>query len=283
MSDLLHQPLLVAILLPLFGLGLYGFVSLFILRKEVDEQKVNWSPLEAVGITIAVYFVSQIVGGLLLGGYLGLMHQNTDAIQETLSTSNSAQFVFVLLVEAITAATILWFVKRRKTPLRTIGLVRPKPHDILSTIGGFAAYFVIYVAIITVVSMLVPGLNLNQKQDLGFSTDTAKNGLVLVFISLVVLPPLVEELLCRGFLYSGLRTKLSFVPAAVITSVLFASAHLQAGSGNALLWVAALDTFTLSLVLVYLREKTGSLWPGIGLHMLKNFVAFMALFVFHSS
>jgi membrane protease YdiL (CAAX protease family) len=34
------------------------------------------------------------------------------------------------------------------------------------------------------------------------------------------------------------------------------------------------------MVLAYLREKTGSLWPPIGLHALKNFVAFMALFVF---
>jgi membrane protease YdiL (CAAX protease family) len=43
--------------------------------------------------------------------------------------------------------------------------------------------------------------------------------------------------------------------------------------------VAALDTFTLSLVLCYLRQKTDSLWPGIMLHALKNGLAFMSLFL----
>jgi len=96
-----------------------------------------------------------------------------------------------------------------------------------------------------------------------------------------VLPPLVEETVFRGFVFAGLRNKLKFVWAALATSALFASAHLQIGNGQPLLWVAALDTFTLSLVLCYLREKTDSLWPGILLHALKNGIAFLSLFVLH--
>ena len=37
-----------------------------------------------------------------------------------------------------------------------------------------------------------------------------------------------------------------------------------------------------NLVLIYLREKTGSLWASITLHACKNGVAFAALFVFHA-
>jgi membrane protease YdiL (CAAX protease family) len=59
---------------------------------------------------------------------------------------------------------------------------------------------------------------------------------------------------------------------------LFGVAHLQFGSGAPLLWVAALDTFTLSIVLCYLREKTGSVWAGVFLHAIKNAIAFVALF-----
>ena len=101
---------------------------------------------------------------------------------------------------------------------------------------------------------------------------------MLVFISLVLLPPVVEEIVARGFLYTGLRSKLPKIVAALITSALFAAAHLQWGSGAPLLWVAALDTFTLSLVLVYLREKTGGLAASMGVHMLKNGLAFVVLF-----
>jgi membrane protease YdiL (CAAX protease family) len=86
----------------------------------------------------------------------------------------------------------------------------------------------------------------------------------------------------RGFLFTSLLK-----PAAVHLRrdlspvVLFAAAHLQIGSGAPLLWTAAIDTFILSLVLCYLRYKTGSLWPGIFLHMLKNLLAFLVIFVFH--
>jgi len=56
---------------------------------------------------------------------------------------------------------------------------------------------------------------------------------------------------------------------------------LPEGGAAGPLYIAALDTFILSLVLIYLREKTGSLWASITLHAVKNGVAFMALFVLH--
>lgn len=94
-----------------------------------------------------------------------------------------------------------------------------------------------------------------------------------------MLPPLVEELLMRGFLYKGLKNGLRRAWAVLITSALFAIAHLQFGSGSALLWAAAIDTFVLSLVLIYLVEKSRSLWPAIGVHAMKNGFAFLFLFV----
>ena len=66
--------------------------------------------------------------------------------------------------------------------------------------------------------------------------------------------------------------------SALATSALFATPHLfESGSGG-LLWIAGLDTFVLSLVLCYLRERTGRLWAGVGVHMLKNSIAFVSLY-----
>ena len=144
-------------------------------------------------------------------------------------------------------------------------------------LGGFAAYFVLYIVGLVIAKALVPSLNLEQEQEIGFSTNTQGAALLPVFISLVILPPITEEIVARGFLFGGLRTKLPFAVAATITSVLFAAAHLGEAS-EGLLWIAAVDTFILSLVLCYLREKTGSLWPSIGVHALKNGLAFIVLF-----
>ena len=136
---------------------------------------------------------------------------------------------------------------------------------------------------LTIATHLFPSLNVHQKQQLGFQDASGGLKLALTFVSLCVLPPLVEETVFRGFMFTTLRGKLKFVWAALITSLIFASAHLEFGSGQPLLWVAALDTFTLSMVLCYLRQKTDSLWPGILLHSLKNCIAFVTLFVLHAS
>jgi membrane protease YdiL (CAAX protease family) len=64
----------------------------------------------------------------------------------------------------------------------------------------------------------------------------------------------------------------------VVTSLLFGMAHLQSGENASLIWSAALDTFVLSLILVYLRETTGALYAGVLVHSLNNLIAFIGHF-----
>lgn len=75
---------------------------------------------------------------------------------------------------------------------------------------------------------------------------------------------------------------MGIVSATLITSVLFGLPHLLTGK-EGILWVAMIDTFALSLILCFLREKTGSLYASILVHALKNTVAFGAIFVLHIS
>lgn len=284
--DVLRPTSLGSLLLGLLVvLGVYGAVSFLRRLKLARSDKANWRPLEAIGVTIFVYFAAYFMSQLLLGVGVGLyadaQHRPLSQMSSVLEGSVGVQFVASLLFYGLIALFVFLFLRLRRTLFSVIGLVRPRWRDIAYAAMGFVAYFVAYIIIIQIVRALAPGINFDQKQEIGFSTSSAGGSLLFVFASLVVLPPIMEEVLTRGVLYTGLRTKLPVVAAAIITSVMFAAAHLQAGSGNGLLWVAAVDTFTLSLVLVYLREKTGSLWPSMGLHGLKNFIAFMALFVFH--
>lgn len=174
---------------------------------------------------------------------------------------------------------LAWFIKWRGATLRSIGWRGLKGRDIAYMCIGFLVYFVASAIVLHLASSVLPDLNLDQQQDTGFQNATGGLNLWLTFISLVVLPPLVEESVFRGFVFGGLKNKLPVVWAAVGTSLLFAVAHLQFGSGKPLLWVAALDTFTLSLVLCWLRQKTGGLWAGILVHALKNGLAFFVLFI----
>lgn len=245
--------------------------------EQQTEYPKLYSPLATVVITIFIFFVSQVLGGLLIGFYLGAQHHDVAGINDALESNVWLQFGFVALVETLTLYLIWLFLKHRKLSFKDIGFNTPKPTFVGYALIGFVTYFVLYIATLIIAKQLIPSLNLDQKQELGVNMATQGKDLLPVFISLVILPPIAEEIVARGFLFGGLRTKLQFIPAAIITSIMFGAAHLSEAS-DGLLWVAAIDTFVLSMVLCYLREKTGSLWSSIGVHMMKNGLAFIFLF-----
>lgn len=260
------------------GLIIYGLISFFI-RSRTD-QPITWTALEAVSVGIFIYFFSQFAASVIVAIYPGMRQWTAVQATEWLEHSVTAQFALVLLIQIISLLLLRAFLRRRQRSFQAIGLIKPRLRDAGYALLGFGVYFLSYLVVIASLQRLIPSLNLEQEQDILFSLTTSGAALVLVFVALVLLTPLTEEILTRGFLYSGLRTKFAIVPAAIITSLLFAAAHLQWGSAAPLLWVAAVDTFILSLVLVYLREKTGGLWASIGLHAIKNAIAFMVLFIF---
>lgn len=268
---------------PFLIFAIYGLVRYFSRNFPKNKDHINWSPLESIGLTLAFYFVGQVLAALIIYSIPTIFGISDIQITNWVESNNYGQFLFVLAVETITFGLIFRFVKKRASSLKAIGLNR-KP--ILKDLGWAALAFLVYFGALLVATAIFkaifPAVNENQDQIIGFDNAHGLQ-LLFVFVSLVILPPFVEEVLARGFLFSGLKKGWPVIWAALATSVLFALAHLQAGSGNQLLWTAALDTFILSLVLIYLRQKTGSLWASIMLHMLKNGVAFFVLFVFHLS
>lgn len=257
----------------------YGAFRYLLARQKRDGELVNWTPLEAIGITVAIFFGSQAVG-VLIFGMIASLSGRTDAELSALIEGPVWQFVYIFMVEAVSVALLYRFMVRRKTSWSAIGWIKPRLSDIGYTLSGFGVYFVVYAMIISrLVEDYLP-VDTDQRQDLGFSANVAGPELIFVFLSLVVLPPIVEEILVRGFLFTGLKNKLKLPLAMVVTSIVFAAAHLQWGNDAPLLWTAAIDTFVLSMVLVYVRWRSKSLWPGIGIHFIKNGIAFLALFIF---
>jgi membrane protease YdiL (CAAX protease family) len=247
--------------------------------KPKASSQVPWSGFVGIVYAAAVYFAAQFVASVVVILYSRMAFPGAEAAERWLTEAVTAQFWYVLVAEVLTFAAIVWFVKKRGSTLAAIGWRRIRWKDFGYALLGFMGYFLLYGVLLAVVSQLVPSLDLEQEQDIGFEGVSSNLSLILTFISLVILPPLVEELVFRGFVFGGLKNKLPVVVAALVTSVLFAVAHLQFGNGQPLLWVAALDTFVLSMVLCYLRQRTGSLWAGIVIHAMKNGVAFLYLFV----
>jgi membrane protease YdiL (CAAX protease family) len=183
--------------------------------------------------------------------------------------------MYVLAAEIIAVSFVVKLLESAGIKHSRIGLIKPKAKDVAYALTAYAMYFVVFIFIYSIAARFT---DTGQKQELGFDAPLGQLQLLMTFVSLVVLPPIAEEIMFRGFLFSSLRAKMRFRYAVVVTSVLFGIAHLQFGNDAPLLWIAAIDTFTLSVFLCYLREKTGSIWPSIFLHAIKNLVAFMALY-----
>jgi membrane protease YdiL (CAAX protease family) len=245
-----------------------------------NPDSITWGPWASVLLVVGSFIAATLIAQFALSIYPLSQHWGSQQTQDWLDNSIVVQFFYTLIAYALIALPIVWFMRLKGVSLHTFGVKRFRFRDIRPALLAFPIYFVTYGILLGVLSNLIPELNVDQKQQIGF-TNAQGAGLILTFISLAVIPPVVEEFVMRGFLYTSLRAKLRLPGAVIITSLLFAAGHLQFGSGAPLLWVAALDTFVLSLFLIYLRVKTGSLWASILLHSLKNSLAFLYLFVIH--
>jgi membrane protease YdiL (CAAX protease family) len=86
---------------------------------------------------------------------------------------------------------------------------------------------------------------------------------------IVVAAPISEETCFRGMLFGGLRTRLPRLAAALVSALVFGALHATTGVSA----VPPLIFFGFVLALLY--ERTGSIVPGIILHMLNNSVALL--------
>lgn len=135
---------------------------------------------------------------------------------------------------------------------------------------GYIVYMVIAAALTTIMSAFT-WFNAEEAQDVGFNYLSGGFDRTVAMIALVIIAPLAEEIIMRGWLYGKLRSKLKILPAILLVSVLFGFLHGQ--------WNVAVSTFAMSIVLCGLREITGTIWSGVLLHMLSNGIAFYLLYI----
>ncbi len=235
----------------------------------------------AIPISLFAFFAGQVIGSIPLRLYAQLSGKtDSQTLRNWVESSVTPMFIMGVLAASATLLLLYGFMSVLGLTLRSIGLARAKLKDFWYALSGYVVSLALFVLIAMLLKVLLPNLDLAQKQPLGFDTAVSGLALVPIFIYMVVLIPLVEEILFRGFLYTGLRNKLKPVIATLITSGLFAAAHLEWGSNTPLLWVVAINTFIGSVVLCFLRERTGRLAAPIMLHVIQNGIAFATLFIF---
>ena len=96
---------------------------------------------------------------------------------------------------------------------------------------------------------------------------------VLFVILAAVFAPVTEELLFRGWLYTGLRRVIGIPAGILVTAALFALAHWESTH------LYALAVFPVGLALGYIRERSGSIKATMTFHAVYNGIASVLLFL----
>lgn len=87
---------------------------------------------------------------------------------------------------------------------------------------------------------------------------------VLFLLAVGIVAPILEELIYRGYAYSGWVEKIGVGWTTVATAVIFAATHLQYG------WSGLVYILVLGVILAVVRWKTGGVYAPIAIHMLLN-------------
>jgi membrane protease YdiL (CAAX protease family) len=142
--------------------------------------------------------------------------------------------------------------------LRRLGVRSFRPSALKwmgAAIGAYLLFSAVYVAL----------FGSPHQKDIAESFGTVPVQVLLI----VVAAPISEEVCFRGMLFGGLRTRLPRLAAALLSAVVFGGLHALTGVSA----VPPLIFFGFLLALLY--ERTGSIVPGILLHMLNNSVALL--------
>lgn len=236
-----------------------------------EKRHRNWSALFVYPIWVIASFILAVLLVSVVFQILGLVGVNLEELVSPAALQTvSAAVIYVL--SFVIAFGGHYVVTKRSISLETLGLTRLMSWlDIGLAPLAIIVYGLLSAGLLSLVIYLVPAFPADQVQDVGFSSLGDRTSYILAFTTLVIIAPIAEEVLFRGYLYGKLRGAVPIWIAAIVTSIVFGAIHGQ--------WNVAVDVFALSLILCSLREITGSIWAGVLLHMLKNGIAFYFLFI----
>jgi membrane protease YdiL (CAAX protease family)/ABC-type transport system involved in multi-copper enzyme maturation permease subunit len=92
--------------------------------------------------------------------------------------------------------------------------------------------------------------------------------LAVKLIALAIVPAVCEEIFFRGLLFTAWRRSLGAWPTILLTGLVFGLFHILVRDSVVL--ERFIPTALLGILLGGIRERTGSLWPGMLMHVLNN-------------
>ncbi|MDA9008405.1 CPBP family intramembrane metalloprotease [Alphaproteobacteria bacterium] len=199
--------------------------------------------------------------------------------QSTGSGSGISTAALTALVNLALLELIIRVKQRDAVSNAAIGTVMPASRRWF--VSAILTYFglVFLMGIITVLLQIQPSEELKDASRELITQNRTFISFAITFLSIVVIAPICEEVIFRGFLYGWLRQRFSMDVAVVISSLAFGFVHFQyLGLDRESVFIAMFFVCGLGFFAARLREKSGSLYPSIVLHGFSNLMVFWNLY-----
>ena len=164
-------------------------------------------------------------------------------------------------------AFVIWRMRVRHIPLGDLGSLTLHKKDLLFGMLSLAAFILLEEVYMWILGIEMP---------MGFLEFMLSKPLFLGLISVVIIAPIAEEFIFRGFLYSQLsRTKIGPWGTVSLSSLLWTIIHFQY---EVLILIVL---FFFGIFLGYIRMAYNSLSLPIMLHGINNLFAFFIAYYFY--
>jgi len=204
------------------------------------------------------------IGSMLFGGIVGVTIVLSFA--DPASTNLDLPRWAIVLSEALILPPLVFIILRRRLPLNATFRLQSVPFRTLRDALLIGLGITVMIDELYSLLELVFPLPDSIAQSMGFFTFNNGSEALLVILGVVVIGPLVEELVFRGFFQQQLeQVYRNAIVAVLLSSLLFTFLHFNPW------W--SLQIYILGLVLGYLAWRTGSIWPPIVIHATVNGLA----------
>lgn len=257
--------------------------STFVVPDEASDAEANehsrgpevpWGPFGAILVTIGGFLGVDILTLLVTAGIYASFHSLDFSGALGTFGENFWWLVAYLTVARLGAVALIYrYVRRRRGSWYSLGLRTFSGVRAAATItAGIIGFFVVSALLTLGLEQFAPEVDITAKQELPFLEATTAVEMVLAFLAIVIIAPVVEEVVFRGFLLPAFAHKTGTIAAVVLVSAAFGALHFPPA-------IAAIQIGVFSVFLCCAYLFTRSVWPPIMLHALKNLIAFYFLFI----
>ncbi len=178
----------------------------------------------------------------------------------------SGLFITQWVLMAAPVLVLLWWVR---IDLRSALFLRaPRPGALLAGLLLTAGGFVLVVQIGLWQSWILPeSESIKRMMEELFAAQEGRS-LLLMLLAIAVSPAVCEEIVFRGAILSGVRTKLGFGASVLLVGVLFGLFHLSV--------YRIVPTAAMGIVITYAVLRSGSIFTGMMMHFLNNAIGVLA-------